>query len=103
LHDWLGHRVLELAGPHDVTPVSVAAELARALECPVRTEVVPRDKWDALFRSQGVRDPAARMRMLDGLDQGWIRFQEPQRVVRGQADLRSVLQSLSQGFRASRT
>jgi hypothetical protein len=33
---------------------------------------VPRESWAALFRSQGMRNPEPRMRMLDGFNEGWI-------------------------------
>ena len=38
-------------------------------------KVVPRESWDALFRSQGMKNPVPRMRMLDGFNEGWIEFE----------------------------
>lgn len=53
----------------------VAAAFARALDIPVRNEIVPRVSWEELFRSQGMENPLPRMRMLDGFNEGWIDFE----------------------------
>ena len=71
-----GHRVIELEGPTRVTPNQVATTLAKLLGKPVRMKVVPRESWDALFRSQGMKNPIPRMRMLDGFNEGWIEFEQ---------------------------
>ena len=34
----------------------------------------PRESWAEVFRSQGMKNPEPRMRMLDGFNQGWIEF-----------------------------
>jgi len=73
---WDGHRVVELEGPTRVTPNQVATTLAKLLGKPVRMQVVPRESWDALFRSQGMKNPIPRMRMLDGFNEGWIEFEQ---------------------------
>ena len=72
---WEGHRVIELEGPTRVTPNQIATTLAKLLGKPVRMEVVPRKSWDALFRSQGMKNPVPRMRMLDGFNENWIEFE----------------------------
>ena len=36
---------------------------------------MPRDTWEALFRSQGMKNPLPRIRMLDGFNEGWIEFE----------------------------
>lgn len=69
-----GQRVVQLEGPSKVSPNDLAAAFARALGRPVRAEIVPRDTWEQLFRSQGMRNPGPRMAMLDGFNQGWIAF-----------------------------
>ncbi|MGB9156616.1 MAG: NmrA family NAD(P)-binding protein [Chthoniobacterales bacterium] len=71
-----GHRVIELEGPTRVTPNQVATTLAKLLGKAVRMKVVPRESWDALFRSQGMKNPIPRMRMLDGFNEGWIEFEQ---------------------------
>ena len=73
---WEGHRVIELEGPTRVTPNQIATTLAKLLGKPVRMKVVPRESWDALFRSQGMKNPVPRMRMLDGFNEGWIEFEQ---------------------------
>ena len=72
---WTGHRFVELEGPRRVSPNDVAATLARLLGKPVEMEVVPRASWEKLFRSQGMKNPEPRIRMLDGFNEGWIDFE----------------------------
>jgi hypothetical protein len=58
-------------------------------------EVVPRNSWEALFKSQGVKNPLLRMRMLDGFNEGWIEFEKGEAGSRkGSVTLESVLQDL---------
>jgi NAD(P)H dehydrogenase (quinone) len=49
---WSGRRVVELEGPHRVTPNQIAATFAKLLGRAVRMEAVPRDTWETLFKSQ---------------------------------------------------
>ena len=77
---WNGRRVIELEGPHRVTPNEIAATFAKLLDRSVRMEAVPRVSWEALFKSQGMKNPIPRIRMLDGFNEGWIDFE------RGEAD-----------------
>jgi NAD(P)H dehydrogenase (quinone) len=72
---WSGPRVVELEGPHRVTPNQIAAIFADLLDHTVKAEVVPRDSWEPLFRSQGMKNPLPRIRMLDGFNEGWIEFE----------------------------
>jgi NAD(P)H dehydrogenase (quinone) len=72
---WSGPRVVELEGPHRVTPNRIAAGFAGVLGNPVKAEVVPRDSWEPLFRSQGMKNPLPRIQMLDGFNEGWIEFE----------------------------
>jgi NAD(P)H dehydrogenase (quinone) len=72
---WSGHRVVELEGPHRVIPNDIAATFAALLGRAVRMEAVPRGSWEPLFRSQGMKNPMPRMRMLDGFNEGWIEFE----------------------------
>jgi uncharacterized protein YbjT (DUF2867 family) len=92
---WRGARIVELEGPHRVTPNDIAASFARVLGHPVMAEVVERDTWEALFRSQGMKDPLPRMRMLDGFNEGWIAFEgEDADIVKGDVELETVLRAL---------
>ncbi len=92
---WSGHRVVELEGPQRVTPNEVAALFAEILGRPVRTEAVPRESWEALFKSQGMKNPAPRIRMLDGFNEGWIEFERGQTgSQKGTVTLEAVLKSL---------
>jgi len=92
---WHGVRVVELEGPQRVTPNDIADTFARILGHTVAAEVVQRDTWEALFRSQGMNEPMPRMRMLDGFNEGWIAFEgEDADIVKGEVGLETVLRSL---------
>jgi uncharacterized protein YbjT (DUF2867 family) len=94
LQTWRGVRVVELEGQR-VSPNDLAQAFAQVLGRPVRAEVVPRETWDALFRSQGMKEPLPRMRMLDGFNDGWICFEgDPADIVKGEVELETVLRDL---------
>jgi uncharacterized protein YbjT (DUF2867 family) len=73
---WDGKRVIELESRQRVSPNDVAAAFAKALGHPVHSEVVPRDRWESIFRAQGMKNPTPRMQMIDGFNAGWIDFPE---------------------------
>jgi NAD(P)H dehydrogenase (quinone) len=75
---WKGVRVVELEGPERYSADDVAAALASVLHTPVRNEIVPRSTWEKLFRSQGMKNPLPRIRMVDGFNEGWIDFESGQ-------------------------
>jgi uncharacterized protein YbjT (DUF2867 family) len=92
---WSGVRVVELEGPRRVTPNDIAATFAPILGHTVLAEVVGRDTWEALFRSQGMKEPLPRMRMLDGFNEGWIAFEGKEAdIVKGKVELETVLRAL---------
>jgi len=92
---WRGVRVVELEGPRRVSPHDLALTFARVLGRPVRAEAVGRHTWEALFRSQGMRHPLPRMRMLDGFNEGWIDFESrPDEIMRGHVELETVVGKL---------
>jgi uncharacterized protein YbjT (DUF2867 family) len=94
-HSWLGGPVVELQGPRLVTPNDIAAAFARIVGHPVRAEALRRDTWEALFRSQGMKNPVPRMRMLDGFNEGWIGFEGTEvDIVKGEVELEAVLREL---------
>jgi uncharacterized protein YbjT (DUF2867 family) len=93
--DWQGARIVELEGPKRVTPDEIAATFAELLGRPVRMEAVPRNTWEQLFRSQGMKNPVPRIRMLDGFNEGWIEFESGAAGSRkGSVALKTVLQKL---------
>ena len=92
---WSGHRVVELEGPQRVTPNEIAETFSRLLGRPVKMEVVPRETWESLFLSQGMKNPTPRIRMLDGFNEGWIEFASGEAGSRkGNVALETVLRSL---------
>ena len=92
---WRGARVVELEGPRRVTPKDIASTFARIVGHPVTPKVVGRDTWEALFRSQGMKDPVPRIRMLDGFNEGWIAFEGKEAdTVKGDVELETVLRGL---------
>ena len=92
---WNGVRVVELEGPERYSSNDVAAALASALGTPVRNEIVPRSTWEELFRSQGMKYPLPRIRMVDGFNEGWIDFESGQRgSQKASTTLQAALQAL---------
>jgi NAD(P)H dehydrogenase (quinone) len=99
--EWSGTRVVELEGPRRVSPNDLAAAFASALGKPVRAEAVPPETWKALFRSQGMKNPRPRMRMLDGFNEGWIDFTDRGANARkGSVSAEQVIAALVQGTTA---
>lgn len=89
---WVGKRIVELEGEQHVTPNQIADTFSDLLGKPVTMQVVPRETWHALFTSQGMSNPVPRMQMLDGFNEGWIRFEGLPR--KGRVSLASVLEAL---------
>jgi NAD(P)H dehydrogenase (quinone) len=90
-----GRRVVELEGPHRVTPKEIADTFAVLLGHTVKVVSVPRDTWEPLFKSQGMKNPAPRMQMLDGFNEGWIEFESGEAgSKKGKVELKTVLQGL---------
>jgi NAD(P)H dehydrogenase (quinone) len=93
--DWTGIRVVELEGPCRVTPNDLADAFATVMGKPVRAVPVPRETWNDLFRSQGMRNPEPRMRMLDGFNEGWIEFQDSgSKAIKGRTNAGPVIAAL---------
>jgi uncharacterized protein YbjT (DUF2867 family) len=92
---WTGRRVVELQGPRRVTPNEIANIFAEVLGRRVSMDAVPRETWEQLFRSQGMKNPIPRIRMLDGFNERWIEFENGNADSRkGEVALKSVLQTL---------
>ena len=73
----------------------MAHTFAEVLGRHVRMDAVPRETWEQLFRSQGMKNPAPRIRMLDSFNEGWIEFENGEAGSRkGEVALKSVLQTL---------
>jgi hypothetical protein len=57
-------------------------------------EPVPRETWDQLFRTQGMKNPLPRIRMVDGFNEGWIDFERAGELRRGTLTLDTVIAGL---------
>lgn len=88
---WSGHTIVELEGPRRVTPNEIAAIFAALLGHPVGIEAIPHESWEPLFRSQGMKNPIPRIRMLDGFNEGWLEFEGVSR--KGTVTVDSVLKT----------
>src|ERR1700722_8958109 len=92
---WSGGRLVELEGPRRYSARDIGAAFAAALGRDVRTEPVPRDTWEALFRAQGMKHPMPRIRMVDGFNEGWIDFERTGEHRIGEVTLESVIGGLA--------
>src|SRR3984957_16175884 len=96
--DWPGVRIVELSGPQKYSPLDEAAGFAAALGRDVTAVEVPRAEWEQRFRREGMLHPEARIRMLDGFNEGWIDFQREGTEHRnGSVELAQVLSELAAG------
>jgi len=99
--DWAGTRIVELEGPSRVSPDDLAAAFASALGKPVRAVPVPRESWEQLFRSQGMKNPYPRIRMLDGFNENWITFgDQGSKTIKGSIGAKTVVAALVAGASA---
>ena len=92
--DWNGVRVVELEGPHRYSAADIGRVFAAALGREVRVEPVPRETWEQLFRSQGMKNPLPRIRMVDGFNEGWIDFERAGEHRQGTVTLDAVIAGL---------
>jgi NAD(P)H dehydrogenase (quinone) len=93
--NWKGCRVVELEARHRTSPNEAASTFAKVLGHPVNAQAIPRETWESLFKSQGMRDPTMRIKMLDGFNDGWIEFEgNKSSIVRGEVELETVLREL---------
>jgi NAD(P)H dehydrogenase (quinone) len=98
---WTGLRIIELEGPHRVSPNDLATAFSDALGRPVRAVTVPRDFWEDLLRWRGMKNPMPRIRMLDGFNEGWIEFQDGgSKAMKGQTTAAAVIAALVAGKNA---
>jgi NAD(P)H dehydrogenase (quinone) len=92
---WSGVRVIELEGPRRYSAADIGRAFAAALDREVRMEPIPRETWEQLFRSQGMKHPMPRIRMVDGFNEGWIDFEGGSEHRRGTVTLETVIVGLT--------
>jgi uncharacterized protein YbjT (DUF2867 family) len=94
LEQWTGARIVELEGQW-VSPHDMAKVFGEILGRPISVEAVPRESWESTFRAQGALNPLPRIQMLDGFNEGWIKFERSADVRRkGRTTLETVLKGL---------
>jgi len=94
LEQWTGTRVVELEGQW-VSPNDMATVFGEILGRSISVEAVPRESWESVFRAQGALNPLPRIQMLDGFNEGWIKFERSADVRRkGRTTLETVLKAL---------
>jgi NAD(P)H dehydrogenase (quinone) len=91
---WSGVRLVELEGPRRYSARDIGAAFAAALGRDVRIDPLPRDTGEAFFRSQGMKHPMPRMRMVDGFNEGWIDFEGGGEHHKGPTTLNAVIAGL---------
>jgi len=95
---WSGVRIEEIEAARRVTPNAIAAAFAKALGKPVKAAAVPREKWETIFRGQGMANPLPRMQMIDGFNEGWIEFRDKGALARkGAVSIDEVVTALVGG------
>ena len=96
--NWSGVRIEEIEAARRVTPNAIAAAFAKALGKPVKAAAVPREKWETIFRGQGMANPLPRMQMIDGFNEGWIEFRDKGALARkGAVSIDEVVTALVGG------
>ena len=93
--DWDGLRIVDLEGPARISPNDLAQAFSAAVGRAVQVEIVARETWEALFTSQGAKNPLPRIRMLDGFNESCIEFRDGGRwAVKGETPLAVVIAEL---------
>ena len=93
--DWRGVRIVELEGPRRYSAADIGRAFAAALGHEVRMQPVPRETWEQLFRSQGMKNPMPRIRMVEGFNEGWIDFERSGEHRQGSVTLDTVIAGLT--------
>jgi NAD(P)H dehydrogenase (quinone) len=93
---WDSVKIVELEAARRYSANDIAEGFAKVLGHPVKMEPVSHDTWEALFRSQGMKHPMPRIRMIDGFNEGWVDFEGGGAEHRtGTIDLETVLKELA--------
>jgi uncharacterized protein YbjT (DUF2867 family) len=93
--NWNGRKMVELEGPRRFTPNDIAAAFSKAMGRSIKIEAVPPEKWEAIFKSQGMTNPTPRIQMLTGFNEGWIDFEGGEaNSLKGVVPLETVIREL---------
>src|SRR5246127_5777138 len=91
---WNGVRIVNPEGPRCYSAADIGRALAAALGREVCMEPVPHETWEKLFRSQGMKNPMPRIRMVDGFNEGWIDFERAGEHRQGTVTFETVIAGL---------
>ena len=91
-----GRTVLELAGPEDYSPDQAAEALGTILGKKITTQLAPLNAVVPTFMSFGFSQAAATLfeEMYGGFAKGTIRYEHPERLVRGTVTLIEALRGM---------
>ena len=86
-------KVVELLGPHDLSPRSLAEQLSKALGREITPVAVPQSEWSAQVSQWGLSEAAAEMimEMYRGINSCHVEVEYPNDVWRGQTGIAEVL------------
>jgi len=93
---WQARRVVELAGPSEVTPAQVAAAFGQALGHPVSALAVPREQWSGILAAAGFspRLIEAFVAMYDGILSGHVAAEPGNEHRRGRTPIEDSVRGL---------
>ncbi len=91
-----GRRIMELAGPEEYSPSQVADALGAILGKKISPQLAPLTAVVPTFKSFGFSDEAATLfeEMYTSFSTGAIRYEQPERLVRGTVTLAQALSKL---------
>ena len=86
-------EVVELLGPQDVSPQSLAFQLSQRLGREITPVAVPPSEWSEQVKHWGLSDAAGGliMEMYQGINSGHVEVENPKTVWRGETQIAEIL------------
>lgn len=99
LLDGGGTKVVEFEGPRPCSPDDVAAAFSRALGRPVAATPVPEPEWRGVLAASGFSPTTITswVELFRGFNSGWIAFEHPEKVSRGQVSIEEAAAAIARG------